>query len=121
MTRARYYKPSLLILMALLLVLASFSQRQLNRDRATLGLTRLAPLENAPPVLAFTTVALGGFRGLIANVLWIRANDLQDEGKYFEQVQPADWITTPEPTFVDVWVVQAWNMAYNISVKLRDP
>ena len=77
-------------------------------------------LENAPPVLAFTTVALGGFRGLISNILWIRANDLQDEDKFFEMAQLADWITKLEPNYVQVWLVQAWNMAYNISVKFKD-
>jgi hypothetical protein len=95
-------------------------QREMNRDRDTLGLTRVQPLENAPPVLAFTTVALGGFRGLISNMLWIRANDLQDEDKFFEMAQLADWITKLEPHFVQVWLVQAWNMAYNISVKFTD-
>ena len=71
-------------------------------------------------MLAFTTVALGGFRGLISNALWIRANDLQDEDKFFEMAQLADWITKLEPHFVQVWLVQAWNMAYNISVKFND-
>jgi len=71
-------------------------------------------------MLAFTTGALGGFRGLIANALWIRANDLQEKDKYFEMVQLADWITKLEPHYVHVWVVQAWNMAYNISVKFKD-
>jgi len=95
-------------------------QKSLNRDRGKLGLTRVAPLENAPPVLAFTTVALGGFRGLIANALWMRATELQDESKFFEMVQLADWITKLEPHFAQVWLVQAWNMAYNISVKFKD-
>jgi hypothetical protein len=72
-------------------------------------------------VLVFTTVALGGFRGLIANALWIRAVDLQDEGKYFEKVQLADWITKLQPHFVTVWYYQAWDMAYNISIKFNDP
>jgi hypothetical protein len=82
---------------------------------------RVADLgSNAPPMLAFTTVALGGFRGLIANSLWIRANDLQNDGKYFEMVQLADWITKLEPTFAQVWLMQGWNMAYNISVKFSD-
>ena len=117
----RFYKAALLIAAALLLAAAGFVQSALNRQRTELGLTRAAPLENAPPVLAFTTVALGGFRGLIANALWIRANDLQMEDRFFEQVQLADWITKLEPTFVQVWLVQAWNMAYNISVKFRDP
>jgi hypothetical protein len=98
----------------------AFVQSSLNHDRDLLGLTHVQPLENAPPVLAFTTVALGGFRGLISNALWIRANDLQDEEKFFEMAQLADWITKLEPHFVQVWLVQAWNMAYNISVKFSD-
>jgi hypothetical protein len=115
-------KKILLGLLAVLLLLGvSRVQNALNHDRATLGLTRVEPLENAPPVLAFTTVALGGFRGLISNALWIRANDLQDEDKFFEMAQLADWITKLEPHFVQVWLVQAWNMAYNISIKFKDP
>jgi hypothetical protein len=121
MRRFSLYQVQLVALAMALLVAVSFLQSHLNRQRADLGLTRAPPLENAPPVLAFTTVALGGFRGLIANALWIRANDLQQEDKFFEQVQLSDWITKLEPTFVQVWIVQAWNMAYNISVKFRDP
>ena len=119
----RVYKITLLTLALSLLGGVSFIQRELNRQRTdpALGLTRTASLDNAPPVLAFTTIALGGFRGLIANALWIRATDLQDAGKYFEMVQLADWITKLEPTFTQVWLVQSWNMAYNISVKFSDP
>ena len=39
-------------------------QGQLNVARDTLGLTRRQPLENAPPLLAFTTMALDGNRVL---------------------------------------------------------
>jgi hypothetical protein len=109
-----------LSLIGVLLVCAGWVQRSLNRDRDQLGLTRVQPLENAPPVLAFTTVALGGFRGLISNALWMRATDLQDDDKFFEMAQLADWITKLEPHFVQVWLVQAWNMAYNISVKFKE-
>jgi hypothetical protein len=116
----RLKKILLFALAAVLLVGVAQIQKELNRDRERLGLTRVEPLENAPPVLAFTTVALGGFRGLIANALWIRASDLQDEDKFFEMAQLADWITKLEPHYVQVWLVQAWNMAYNISVKFKD-
>ena len=118
--RQTLYKPLLALIAIGLLFGVSFGQTRLNRDRETLGLTRLKPLENAPPVLAFTTVALGGFRGLIANVLWIRATELQDEGKYFEMVQLADWITKLQPHFTAVWNNLAWNMSYNISVKFAE-
>ncbi len=119
----RAYKALLIGAMILCLCGVGVFQTALNRQRThpEVGLTRVADLgSNAPPVLSFTTVALGGFRGLIANVLWIRANELQNDGKYFEMVQLADWITKLEPTFTQVWLVQAWNMAYNISVKFSD-
>ena len=117
---ARAKKILLLLVVAALLFGSSQVQKSLNRDREQLGLTRTDALDNAPPMLAFTTVALGGFRGLISNYLWIRANDLQLDDKYFEAAQLADWITALEPHFTQVWLFQAWNMAYNISVKFKD-
>ncbi|HEY5297015.1 MAG TPA: hypothetical protein VIK59_03750 [Verrucomicrobiae bacterium] len=117
---ARLKKILLLLLAVALLFGASQIQTSLNRDRVRLGLTEAQVLENAPPLLAFTTVALGGFRGLISNYLWIRANDLQQDDKFFEAAQLADWITDLEPHFAQVWIFQAWNMAYNISVKFKE-
>ena len=116
----RAKKILLFLLAGALLAGSSQMQKVLNRDREQLGLTRMNALDNAPPVLAFTTVALGGFRGLISNFLWIRANDLQQDDKFFEAAQLATWITDLEPSFTQVWLFQAWNMAYNISVKFKD-
>lgn len=107
------------ILALALLVGSGFNQHSMNVIRREVGLTQLDPLENAPPLLAFSTVALGGFRGLIANVLWMRANRLQVDGKYFEMVQLSDWITKLQPKFAHVWKHLAWNMAYNISRNFR--
>ena len=47
-------------------------------------------------------MALGGFRGLLADILWIRAISLQEQGKYFELVQLADWIQKLQPKFAGV-------------------
>jgi len=117
---SRLKKIICLILASLLVVGAGQFQTLLNHDRDTLGLTRGNTLDNAPPALAFTTVALGGFRGLISNLLWMRASDLQQDDKFFEAAQLAEWITKLEPTYAQVWVFQGWNMAYNISVKFKD-
>ena len=84
-------------------------------------LDQAAPLENSPPLVAFTTVAIGGFRGILADILWIRASTLQDQGKYVELVQLADWITKLEPRLADVWAFQAWNLAYNVSAFFNTP
>lgn len=101
--------------------LAGNLQPSLIELRRSYRLDQADPLENSPPLVAFTTVALGGFRGIIADLLWIRAAKLQDEGRYFEIVQLADWITKLEPRFSQVWAFHAWNLAYNISVMLADP
>ena len=74
-----------------------------------------------PPMVAFTTVALGGFRGILADLLWLRAGALQEDGKYFELVQLASWITKLQPKFTAATSFLAWNMAYNISVTFQDP
>lgn len=85
------------------------------------GLDQGEPLSNSPPLVVFTTVALGGFRGVLVDVLWLRASTLQEQGRYFELVQLADWITKLEPRFSQVWAFHAWNLAYNISVLFSDP
>ena len=94
---------------------------ELQALRQTHGLTHTAPLENAPPLVVFSTVALGGFSGLIADFLWVRAAQLQMDGQYFELVQLADWITRLQPRFPEGWVYHAWNLAYNISVMFDRP
>lgn len=79
------------------------------------------PLDNAPPIVVFSTVALGGFSGVIADILWVRAAQLQLEGQYFELVQLADWITKLQPRFPEGWVYHAWNLSYNVSVMFTQP
>jgi len=77
--------------------------------------------EDTDPTVKLVTVMLGPFRGVIADVLWIRASKLQDDGKYFELVQLADLITKLEPRFPEVWDYHGWNMAYNVSVYFDEP
>ncbi len=72
-------------------------------------------------VTTLTSAAMGAFRGLAADILWYRANKLKDEGNYHEANQLSEWITTLQPSFAQVWVFNAWNMAYNISVATYTP
>jgi hypothetical protein len=90
----------------------------INTQRKKMNLIINEPLENAPPSLAFATVAMGAFRGLVVDVLWMRADRLKEEGQFFDARQLAEWITTLQPRFAAVWEFHAWNMAYNISVAI---
>lgn len=101
-----------------LLTAASTRMDSIHKARTEMGLTANESLENAPPSLAFATVAMGAFRGLIVDILWMRADTLKQEGKFFDAKQLAEWITTLQPRFAQVWDFHAWNMAYNISVAI---
>ncbi|HOQ04471.1 MAG TPA: hypothetical protein PKY88_04590 [Anaerohalosphaeraceae bacterium] len=101
-----------------LLIAAWRMQPKIHQKRSEMGLVLNDPLENAPPSLAFATVAMGAFRGLVVDVLWIRADRLKQEGKFFDAKQLAEWITILQPRFAKVWDFHAWNMAYNISVAI---
>ena len=100
------------------LIAAGMQLDFINSQRQKMRLISNEPLENAPPSLAFATVAMGAFRGLVVDVLWIRADKLKQEGQFFDARQLAEWITTLQPRFAEVWEFQAWNMAYNISVAI---
>lgn len=71
--------------------------------------------EGASPEVA-AGIAMGAFRGIFVNFLWVRANDMKEAGKFFEAIELARAITRLQPRFPRVWVFHAWNMAYNISV-----
>ena len=101
-----------------MLIGAGLQLDYINDQRKQMELVINEPLENAPPSLAFATVAMGAFRGLVVDVLWMRADKLKDEGQFFDARQLAEWITTLQPRFASVWVFHAWNMAYNISVTI---
>jgi len=74
--------------------------------------------EGAPPEVSLG-IAMGAFRGVFVNYLWLRANVMKEDGKFFESIQLADAITRLQPRFSRVWVFHAWNMAYNISVSTQ--
>jgi hypothetical protein len=114
-------KNSLLLLAAALLAGAGQVQKSMNRDRdAARPDASASRCKTRRRCWRSRRWRWAAFAGLISNFLWIRANDLQQDDKFFEAAQLADWITDLEPHFAQVWVFQAWNMAYNISVKFKE-
>jgi len=106
------------IFFAAVLFFAAGSQLgSINQQRKNLGLMIDRP-EDLPPSLAFATVATGAFRGLVVDILWMRAEKLKEQRQFFDAKQLADWITVLQRRFTPVWEFQSWNMAYNISVTI---
>jgi len=88
------------------------------RDRY--GLTVNPVREGVPPKVVLMTTALGAFRGIFIDLLWLRAMAMKEEGKFFEMVQLYDWITNLQPNYSMVWRFAAWDLAYNVSVEHDD-
>jgi len=73
------------------------------------------PVKGLSPQLALATQMLGWGRGIIIDVIWIRLESLLQKNKYFELVQLADWACKLAPRIWQVWDIQSWNLAYNVS------
>ncbi|MFW5915460.1 MAG: hypothetical protein ACOCTQ_03185, partial [Planctomycetota bacterium] len=93
--------------------------RPLHRQQIRHDLTS-APVKGVSPGVVLATTALGAFRGVIVDVVWIRMENLKNEGKFFELVQLADLACRLAPRFPKVWDFNAWNLAYNISVQVPE-
>jgi hypothetical protein len=103
------------VVMLACLVGSGLMAQQVRRERDDLKLIMpVAGSASMPPHVAVVTAALGTFRGLAVDALWIRADALQERGEFYEAQTLAQWITTLQPRFDRVWAFQAWNMAYNI-------
>ena len=106
-------------LLLLLVLLAAWQCRRLaEHRRAKLPEAYTGYTSDVPPALTFVIAGLGGFRGIVAEVLWFRINRLQEEGRYLELVQLADWLTMLDPHAAEAWVYNAWNLAYNVSIMM---
>lgn len=99
-------------------LLASFRVEPALRLTRSARSATTAAASDQPVWVRFVMVGLGGFRGVVSETLWLRAARLQEQGRYFEQVQLAEWITTLNPRATDAWVFNSWNLAYNISAMM---
>jgi hypothetical protein len=86
-------------------------------SRAKISYTDRA--EDGAPWEVSAGIAMGAFRGIFVNFLWLRANQMKEDGKFFESIELARIITRLQPRFPRVWVFHAWNLAYNISVETQ--
>ena len=72
----------------------------------------------APALQESAFAALGGLRSIAAEVIWFRADRLQEEGRYVELSQLAGTLTLMEPHTPEVWSYAAWNLSYNVSIMM---
>ncbi|MFW6032068.1 MAG: hypothetical protein ACOCTI_01680, partial [Phycisphaeraceae bacterium] len=122
MTRDHLVQIVALTLVAVFLAGATLLSPVVGQQRRDLDLVHEVEFaEGTPLKYTLAAAALGSLRGVAVDVLWYRADQLQNQGKFYEANSLAEFITTLQPRFPQVWVFQAWNMAYNISVATQTP
>lgn len=85
---------------------------------AQLCLSRRHPVVTGPSVAESAFSAFGAFRSIAAEIVWFRADRLQEEGRYVELAQLAHTLALSEPHTPEVWSYAAWNLSYNVSVMM---
>ncbi len=64
---------------------------------------------------------LGGFRGIVADLLWLRAEEYKNDHDWDRLETTVELITKLQPHFLSIWTFQGWNLAYNVSVEWDAP
>jgi hypothetical protein len=64
---------------------------------------------------------LGGFRGIVADLLWLRAEEQKRDHDWDRLKTTVELITKLQPHFLSIWTFQGWNLAYNVSVEWDAP
>jgi len=77
------------------------------------------PFSTLPPIdylgTYIASLAIGGFKPLLVDYLWIKQDQLQRD-KQFEEIRLLlTIIARLQPKFVEVWSFNAYNMIYNIA------
>ncbi len=64
---------------------------------------------------------LGGFRGIVADLLWLRTEEYKKDHDWDRLKTTVELITKLQPHFLSIWTFQGWNLAYNVSVEWDAP
>lgn len=116
MNRRGYTQVSAIVAMVLALVGSIVLTQRLSSSAGRNQLVYTTRAESGMTSEEALGVAAGAFRGLFVNMLWLRAQNLKQDGKYWEANDLARTITRLQPRFPRAWAFHAWNLAYNISV-----
>lgn len=65
------------------------------------------------------SLVLSGFKGLAADLLWLNIENYWHSGQHYKMLPLFDAIAWLQPTYIIVWAVGGWHMAYNVFATVR--
>ena len=87
--------------------------------RKTHGLSQ-TQLGDIDPTSETIKLASFGLRGVAVTMLWSKRHQYQMKKDWTNLTAVHEQIAKLQPTFVSVWIFQAWNLSYNVSTEFDD-
>ncbi len=120
MGRRRSGKWRAALLIAGLLMLISPLQERVHKTRPAVfdpeRKTRRVSAISIGPTPA-VIAALGGFRTVAADLLWLKAENVWHGGSWWAMLPILDAVTQLDPHFLLAWKVYGWHAAYNLQAE----
>lgn len=66
------------------------------------------------PADVITMTVLAGFKGIAADILWVRIDDYSHAGQMYKLLPIFEMVTFLQPHFVLAWSLGGWQMAFNL-------
>ncbi|MBI1871344.1 MAG: hypothetical protein HYS07_09150 [Chlamydiae bacterium] len=63
---------------------------------------------------AVNGILAGGFRGIAADLLWVRLDEYSHHGQWYKLLPLFKAVTFLQPQFITAWSVGGWHMAFNL-------
>jgi hypothetical protein len=87
------------------------------REKSGLSQTELGQIDPTSETIKLATF---GLRGVAVWMLWDKANEYKMKEDWTNFSAALNQIIKVQPHFISVWIHQAWNMSYNVSVEFDD-
>ncbi len=109
-----------LIIVALFGIMFPYSSRLAEeKKRRDLGEAAIGQIDTGSFMMKL--FLLGGFRGIVADLLWLRTEEYKKDHDWDRLKTTVELITKLQPHFLSIWTFQGWNLAYNVSVEWDAP
>ena len=92
---------------------------KLDQLRREYGLSQ-SSLGEVDPTSETMKLATLGMRGVATTILWHQANEHKKKENWDAFATVLRQISKLQPHFIKVWIFQAWNQSYNVSVEFDD-
>ena len=104
-------KPVFVLFLSLLLTIQVLLQIKIGEKRTEEALSSRFIFQ---PAEVLNGIIVGGFKGLAADLLWLRIDEYSHSGQWYKLLPIFKIVTFLQPKFIMAWSVGGWHMSFNM-------